>query len=177
MSVAYQSGPRGRRPEPLTVHGVQLLPRVLEVARIHDLDLGDIADAVLAPEQTWPGVDGTTVVNLRGDLAAISDDDQATVVAVADRDQALRVRSQPRPGAIPKARGGGCGRRFPASVEEVLERLEGHGFDVCATGRHLSVTRPGAPGSVTVPRTPSDWRSIPNAVLQVRRVFGVDLRS
>lgn len=72
---------------------------------------------------------------------------------------------------------GGVGSQFPQTIPDLLDRLRAVGFEVAGESTHHVVTHPGHAGTVTVPKPPSDHRAIPNAVMQVRRTFGVDLRA
>lgn len=76
----------------------------------------------------------------------------------------------------PKRRtSGGSGNRLPTTMDELIRRCRQQGCEVVDNGgKHLKVLVPeGDP--VPLPRTPSDWRSIPNAVSQLRS-RGVDVR-
>lgn len=66
--------------------------------------------------------------------------------------------------------------RMPADMNQLRQMLSAHGFIVSHGGKHDEVRHPDRPGRVSLPLTPSDYRSIPNSVLQVRRTFGIDLR-
>ena len=133
--------------------------------------------AVTEPEAQWPGQDDASTVYLRGPIAAIHRADDDLVVAVATRALAIEKRSGFRRGAIAKAKGCGKGNRFPNDVATLLGRLRTAGFDVAlGGGGHFLVSHPEIPGTATVPQAPSDFRSIPNSVIQIRRVFGIDLR-
>jgi hypothetical protein len=68
---------------------------------------------------------------------------------------------------------GGSGTRIPTSFEELRARLDAIGAQPRRDGRHLCVTLPNGQPYV-LPRTPSDWRSLRNAVAMLRRL-GLDV--
>ncbi len=161
--------------DPILLHGVRIHPRVVTRAAGLQLDLAMVSHAVLDPESTWPSHEGNGTVHLRHSVAAITDDRRGEVVAIASRESALRLRARPRESATPR-RSGGTGSAFPNDVATLLRRASSAGLDVRRGGKHYVVTRPGHGGQCAVPTTPSDHRSLRNAVTQIRRVLGVDLR-
>lgn len=165
----------GPRPDGVTVNGVDIIGRVVEIAEHHDHSLRSIAAAVRDPEQQWAGEPGTTCY-LRGDVMAIVAHDTGEVIAIAARETAL-IRRQHIGGGIPRAKSGGPGNRVPHDVTSMLERVRAHGFDVQTDRRHYIVTHPDVPGAMeTMSKSPSDFRTFDNMVAQVRASFGIDLR-
>ena len=163
--------------EPVIVHGVEIHPRVVSLADNFGHDLARVAEDVLDHEASWPGKYNDSVVHLRGDIAVVTTLDTGEVIALATRKRALEQRREPRYGAIPRARGGGCGRRFPADTNDLLARMDKAGFIIERDQNHYVYRHPAHPGvQRTMPRSPSDWRSIPNTVLDIRRCFGIDVR-
>lgn len=167
--------PATARADDVTVDGVPILGRVVELARRFGVELEDVARAARDPEAAWPGLNGVSEVRLRGEIAAIVPDDAFEVIAIATRRKALEERSQPRHGAV-KRGSSTMGRRHPTSVADLLAAVHEAGFTVARDSRHLIIRHPDLPGQVTAAATPSDPRSIPNTVMQVRRTFGIDLR-
>lgn len=169
---AAHSGQSTRTTE---IDGVQIHPRVVDITESRGTDLGLVALAVREPEATWKGKNGRSQVHLRGDLAAITADDTGEVIALASRDKALRERTEPRDGAIKRGHGG-CGTTMPTTVPELIGRLRVRGFGIARDGAHYVVRHHRIPGQVSFAKTPSDHRSIPNAVSEVRAEFGIDIR-
>lgn len=54
-------------------------------------------------------------------------------------------------------------------VRELCKALRKQGFEIDEGGRHLKASRPGKPGKVIIPRTPSDGRGLKNAISVLRR--------
>lgn len=161
--------------DPAVVDGIAIHPRVVLLAQDRGATLDSIAAAVLAPEESWPGKNNRSTVCLRGDVAAITADDSGEVIAISSRTSALKARTEPRDGSIHRS-SGGSGKAFPTSVSDLLARLDHHDFEVDRDGNHYIVSHRSRPGQVAVPKTPSDYRSIPNTVLEIRGRFGIDVR-
>ena len=68
--------------------------------------------------------------------------------------------------------------RMPRLMDEAstIARVENGGLKVTKEGKHYKVSRPGEPGMVQIPVTPSDHRALRNVVMAIRRTFGVDVR-
>jgi hypothetical protein len=65
--------------------------------------------------------------------------------------------------------GGGHGSSIPPTMTEMHRRIQALGYHLSSTTRHTKVlTRDGAP-ITTLPRTPSDNRSLANAWMQFQR--------
>lgn len=168
--------PANRPSAGTVIDGVQVHPRVVGIADEHGTDLRDVAQAVKDPEEKWKGKNGRSTVHLRGDLAAITADDTGEVIALASRNGALRARTEPRDGAVKRTHGG-AGNTMPTTVAALLDLLDKHGLTVERDTNHYVVRRPGLSGQCVVPKTPSDCHAIPNAVMEIRRRFGVDVRN
>lgn len=167
--------PTRRATSETVVDGIAIHPRVVAIADQHDTSLDLIARAVLEPEDTWKGKNGRSTVRLRGNLAAISADDSGEVIAIASRSKALRERTEPRDGAVKRGHGG-SGPAMPTSVPDLIDRLRVRGFGIVRDGTHYVVRHHLHDGQVSFAKTPSDHRSIPNTVLDIRAEFGVDVR-
>ncbi|USH45884.1 hypothetical protein SEA_VIEENROSE_49 [Streptomyces phage VieEnRose] len=76
--------------------------------------------------------------------------------------------------SIPRARGGGVGRRWPTTYDELTDRLRDQGYAVEQTKTHLGLYEDGN-RIATIATSASDWRSIRNICLILRRL-GVDVR-
>lgn len=171
--------PLHKRPTSWTEHrGVSILNRVVDIASTHGYTLDEIADAYTDPTDTWPGRRDGLVVRLRDRIAVIVDTEFDEIIGIADSTEANRERSQPRDGAIKQAKGCGMGSRFPTSIPDLIDRLRKAGFgDIHFNGGdHYVATHLATGTTVTFSQTPSDVRAIPKAVLQIRRITGVDLR-
>lgn len=182
----------GHRARPVVPSGVVLLEGgpvralagALRHARRVGLSGGDLVRAVLDPDDEWLSpVDGVAIVRVRDGAAVIVAGDDYTLILsamAARRAYQERRRAGGRDGFGGRRRprsGGGAGRR-PQSVAALLGLCAEHGFEhrLSKSGHHR-LTHPGVPGrAVSLPSTPSDSRSIPNAVATIRTVFGIDVR-
>ena len=108
-----------------------------------------------------------TMIVVAGDgtILRVSSHDQSN-----DDPESLVERHRPK-----RRTSGGGGNRTPTSMDEVIRNCRQQGCEVRDTGgKHLKVIAPN--GDVhSLPRTPSDWRSIANTVSEMR-ASGVDLR-
>ncbi|MDO5633923.1 MAG: hypothetical protein Q4G34_03490 [Micrococcus sp.] len=158
---------------------------VLTFMHKREITVADVASVVLDPTESWPDPEGESkqrrVFRQEGcewALVAHTDRDQPHVIAITPVRAALGKRSLRGSG---KRRGEshGVAHSRPAvdSMSELQRRLTDQGYVVEQGGKHLKIHDPQRPdlGSVAAPVTPSDVRSIPNVVAQLRRVFGVRL--
>lgn len=167
---------RTSRPTGVVIEGVSIAPRVVEIIEQHQVTYDDIVDAALEPQTTWRAPQDNAEVRLGAQHAVLVADDNGEVIAVIPREIALRERHRLQGGGIPRKRGG-SGNRFPTDTKELVERFRAAGFEVSHGGKHYKATHPSRPGQpTTFPVSPSDHRSIKNAVLEARREFGIDLR-
>lgn len=174
-SLAVEPPPRGATADAV-VDGVTIIGRVVEIAETHGYDLQMFADAANDPERAWDGTPGTRC-HLRGPVMVVVADDTGEVIAAASREVALRRSAFSIATGQPRAKSGGCGKPVPRDIDSLLARLDAHGFEVDRTRPHYSITHPDKPGlRATAPKSPSDSRSIPNTVSQIRRTFGIDIR-
>lgn len=57
-------------------------------------------------------------------------------------------------------------------TKQLLKSLKKQGFTVAEDRKHYVVTHPEVPGvQVSIPKTPSEWRSFANTISQLRRSF------
>lgn len=69
--------------------------------------------------------------------------------------------------SIPKAKGGRGGSTAPTTTNDLVSALKAAGCEVEVNGSgHLKVTKDGV--ALTVPSTPSDWRSLRNTIALAR---------
>jgi hypothetical protein len=134
----------------------------------------DIVTILDGSHMTVPSSSGTATNHYGNGLLIMVDADGECIISVIERqapDSAQRsTRSQ-------KAHSGGSGRSMPSNVRELLTALKAHGFttELGGTGHHL-VTHPDHPGvRISVPSSPSDRRSYPNAVSDIKRRTGIDI--
>lgn len=113
----------------------------------------------------------------RGAVAALVSDQDQTVLAVHTREHARQAASQPAGHKVAGGKGGGGGG-WSYSLKDIEKMLLAHGFTIDVGSRHRKVSHPCNP-SVRIPLTssPSDTRWVRNFVLEIRRQFGIDIRS
>lgn len=104
----------------------------------------------------------------------------SVLVPVGDPTKIIGVMRVPRATlsqSVPKTPSGGPGKKMPGGRAELRQMLEQHGFVIDFQGAsHPKVSHPARPGTtVTIPASPSDYRSYRNVIAQVRRIFGVDI--
>jgi hypothetical protein len=142
-------------------------------------ELGISRDQVLAaaadPEYTTPPAYGNGTNHVRDGIRAL---------VAADNPKVIIGISYDTDGPVPTTTGpvrrvsGGPGRRMPSRHAEMVELLEDHGFSLEHSGRgpHDKATHPEHPGVfLVIPRTPSDHRSYPNCIAEIRRKTGIDI--
>lgn len=179
-TVARRAKPLGARPPlgkrhiPVVALGVEIEPHVVDRAADAGLTATDLALAVLEPEQRWPGHNNHSEVHLRGRVAVVVDD-SGVVVAMSDREHALRMRTRPRDGAVRRINGG-SGSGFPCDTADLLKMARAAGIEVVSTRDHYVLRHPSSTEQVVAARTPSDRHAIPNTVMEIKRRFGISLR-
>ncbi len=166
---------------PLRVYEEEI--RLLSGTTLARITHDAIVLAVADPEESWTADNGASDHFLRGAWTVQVRRADNHVIAVLPSAYALSVRPQEYvPGAADEPRGRSTrrkqGTRHPASVKELRERLERHGFRVSSSGAtHGKVTHPEFPGLFTPwASTPSDRRHPQLVTAQVKRVFGIDIR-
>lgn len=141
--------------------------------------LGITRDQVLAaaadPEYTTPPAYGTGTNHIRdGIRALIAADNPKMIIGISFDD----ARPVPVTTGPIRRVSGGPGRRMPSRYSEMAEMLEEHGFTLEHSGRgpHDKAVHPDRPGvTIVIPRTPSDHRSYPNCIAEIRRKTGIDI--
>lgn len=118
------------------------------------------------------------------DLLVLVAEEEECVISIVEREHPEDDGQGPRgarqaPAALSphRAKSGGPGRRNPSSTKEMFALLKEHGFssEIGSKGHYL-VTHPDHPGKrFSVPSTPSDKRSLPNCVAQIKRDTGIDV--
>jgi hypothetical protein len=136
--------------------------------------LGQIVRAFHDPEITMPAPLGGQRRIGHGVVLTL---DMAGVVRVVDTQEKADGESTVLVDPTPIRRygkRGPSGSRNPTTWDEVKERLRELGCHVDQGSTHLKVQLPD--GRVTtLPSSPSDWRSLPNCVSQLRKL-GLDVR-
>lgn len=167
-------------PRPLRVDADGI--RVVGAAHVtHD----ELVEAVADPEDAWTSDNGVSDHFCRGGLVVqVRRADNAVIgafsraYALAVRPETARTLDEVAELAAGRSVRRGAGTRVPTTRRELLVRLEAAGFVVTPGSGHGRVTHPEHPGLfVPLASTPSDVRYTRHAVAQVRRVFGVDLRT
>lgn len=132
--------------------------------------------AAAEPEYTTPPAYGTGTNHVRdGIRALIAADNPKVIIGISREDP----RSVPVTTGPVRRVSGGPGRRMPSRYTEMVDLLEDHGFELLErTGRgpHDKAVHPEHPGvTLVIPRTPSDHRSYPNCIAEIRRQTGIDI--
>ncbi len=170
--VAARITPRPPAPSRRTPAGRLLSRKAAQQIQELATTAAAVDDAVTHPHSTERTHQRNGTLYVRGDLGVIvPDDDQSLVVGLVRVDTATTPRRRPR------RAGGGRARRMPATIGELEQQLHAHGFDISpARGGHRKATRADQPGvTITIPHTPSDSRSYPNLVADIRRLTGIDI--
>lgn len=145
-----------------------MLPSV--ASRVQDRDhLAEITLAYYRPDITTRTGDDR-VRQIRGGVSLIVADRPGGPILHAGRRDRAPLAPQPAapPRGIPRAKGGRGGRHAPRTVADLLNALRQLGLEVRPGGGGHWQTHTSA-GWYTIPCTPSDSRSIPNAVAALRR--------
>ena len=144
------------------------------------VQLGITRDQVLAaaedPEYTTAPAYGTGTNHVRdGIRALIASDNPKVIIGISREDS----RSVPVTTGPVRRVSGGPGRRMPSRYTELVDLLEDHGFELLersGRGPHDKAVHPEHPGvTLVIPRTPSDHRSYPNCIAEIRRQTGIDI--
>lgn len=123
---------------------------------------------------------GTAVNHYADELLILVSMDDDTVISVVESDEDRPRRRGPSPSLwvpIVKAPRGGSGRKMPSTEKEIVSMLHEHGFETERRGSgHLVATHEKHPGvRMTVPSTPSDFRSFKNTLASLKRLTGIDI--
>lgn len=167
-------------PRPLRIRA-----ELIRTVGIEELSTEQLVETVADPEDAWTADAGASDHFLRGDLVVQVRRTDNTVIGAFSRGYALAVRPEQYESALeaaieaagPSARGG-RGTRHPTTRRELIARMQAAGFVITPGASHGRVSHPEHPGLfVPLASTPSDRRFTRHAVAQIRRVFGIDLRS
>lgn len=169
--------------------------RVTELARgqaealgITPRELVEAAESATVRHQTARGgvshhADGLLILVDEGGECVISvieknDDDEWNTGDFAPRGQTQQAQQvQHKTKGVPRAKGGGPGRRMPSSTSELLAMAKEHGLSASMQGSgHWLLVLEGETHGVTVPATASDRRSYQNSISEIKRVTGIDIR-
>ena len=170
--IAARVAPRPAALERRTPAGRRLSRKAAQ--QIQDLatTTADVDAAVAHPHSTERTHQHNGTLYVRGDLGVIvPDDDQALIVGL------VRVDPDTTPLRRTRSAGGGPSRRMPTTAAELEQLLRVHGFQIAAArGGHRKAAHPDRPGVIiTIPHTPSDSRSYPNLVADIRRLTDIDI--
>lgn len=164
---------------------LRIAAELIRVVGVEDVTAEQLIHAVADPEDAWTSDAGTSDHFLRGDLVVQVRRADNTVIGAFTARYALAVRPEAYESALdaaleaagPSARGG-RGTRHPTTRRDLIARMEAAGFVITPGSSHGRVSHPEHPGLfVPLASTPSDRRFTRHAVAQIRRVFGIDLRS
>ncbi|WP_152351356.1 hypothetical protein [Brachybacterium subflavum] len=139
-------------------------------------DLGVADDRIRAiledPAEEWTAFSrtGEASVVTDGEIAVVVSLDGKVVLSVARYERA--VSSRPREQAIPRGHGG-VGNRYPTTLKDLMSLLAERGCTVDSSGRHTHVELDGR--TFTMPKTPSDHRSLLNTIKGIERELGISL--
>lgn len=148
--------------------------RVLCIARRQGYSEQELQRTLDSPFHVWRSEEGTADIYL-GDRVALVVADDGKVVGLSSGDYARELRRQPRPGATRKSKGK-RGSLMPTSMAQVLARAKRAKIEIQRDVGHY-VLRDSLGRQVTLPKTPSDHRAIPNGVMEIRKVMHIDLRT
>lgn len=155
---------------------VNIIPTASEFAERLGFDQEDIAGALAEPEVRWTTHRGNADVLTRGDLGLLVGHADECVLAVFPAFEAeARYGSATSWGTSLKAKSSNR-HVFPSTPKELVDLAIAAGLTCELTGKnHWSISR--GTKAVTIAGTPSDYRSMKNATMQVKNVLGVDLRT
>ena len=171
-------------PRPVPPRPLRIDESLIRIVGAKELSTRRIVAVVAEPTEAWTSDHGTSDHFLRGDLVVQVRRADNTVIGAFSRAYALAVRpddvrwdEEIADLAAGRSTRGGGGTRVPTTRRELLDALEDRGFEVRPGKGHGKLVHPDHPGLfVPMPTTPSDVRFTRNAVSQIKRVFGVDLR-
>lgn len=139
-----------------------------------DLGVADdrIREILEDPAEEWTAFSrtGEASVVTDGEIAVVVSLDGKVVLSVARYERA--VSSRPREQAIPRGHGG-VGNRYPTTLKDLMSLLAERGCTVDSSGRHTHVELDGR--TFTMPKTPSDHRSLLNTIKGIERELGISL--
>lgn len=156
---------------------VYLIPTARDwAARLGATD-DEIVETIENPVDEWLTDTAEVVCAVGSRIGVKVSTSDGAVLAVCRVHDMDRFRPHRLATAVPRGRGG-SGRRYPTDTAALLRLLDERGFTVEARGSgHYGVRPGGWPDDqfVTIPRTPSDGRSLINSIKQIERTFQVSL--
>lgn len=162
----------------LTAQHLWFLPTARSFMASLDATEQMVADTIREPEQVWIDATGTKAVFLRGRLGVVTGLDNYQVLSVMPRTRALSSKPlNPTLPTGPKLKGRKHDGAYPKSISELVALL---GNDPSVSIRRLSNNhwRAGNQhGMAVFPSTPSDHRSLLNAIKRCEKELQIDLRS
>lgn len=164
--------------EPARVRGsvrpedLDLLPAARQWCERLSVSRERVAAILTDPAQEWTSRSrtGDAAVASDGEIAVVIGLEDDSVLAVMTHGRAVTIRD--RPAVRPRGRGG-AGRRYPTTMQELFAVLEKRGCAVERTSNHVHVHHAGAMG--VLPSTPSDHRSLMNAIKTLEQALDLDL--
>lgn len=156
---------------------VYLIPTARDwVARLGATD-DEIVETIENPVEEWLTDNAEVVCAVGVRIGVKVSTSDGAVLAICRARDMERFRPHRLATAVPRGRGG-SGRRYPTDTAALLRLLDERGFTVATRGSgHYGVQPRGWPDDqfVTIPRTPSDSRSLINSIKQIERTFQVPL--
>lgn len=156
---------------------VYLIPTARDwAARLGATD-DEIVETIESPAEEWLTDNAEVVCAVGARIGVKVSTSDGAVLAVCRARDMERFRPHHLATAVPRGRGG-SGRRYPTDTAALLRLLDERGFTVENRGSgHYGVRPGGWPDDqfVTIPRTPSDGRSLLNSIKQIERTFQVSL--
>lgn len=137
----------------------------------------EIVETIENPVEEWLTDNAEVVCAVGARIGVKVSTSDGAVLAVCRAHDMDRFRPHRLSTAVPRGRGG-SGRRYPTDTAALLRLLDERGFTVETRGSgHYGVRPGGWPDDqfVTIPRTPSDGRSLLNSIKQIERTFQVSL--
>lgn len=156
---------------------VYLIPTARDwAARLGATD-DEIVETIENPVDEWLTDTAEVVCAVGSRIGVKVSTSDGAILAVCRAHDMDRFRPHRLATAVPRGRGG-SGRRYPTDTAALLRLLDERGFTVETRGSgHYGVRPGGWPDDqfVTIPRTPSDGRSLINSIKQIERTFQVSL--
>lgn len=155
-------------PPPLTP---QIRARITSVALLEEIKMAYYEPEWCAPADRKISEGKARERRAHGNMEIIVGEDEHAPVIWFRRREVAEGKSEvltAAPKALPKAHGGRGGNTTPNDTKAIVAALKAAGCEVTVAGSgHIKATRNGQ--TVTLPSTPSEWRSILNTWAQLKR--------